>query len=72
MNQNISNNVLFDRSLFDKILLYNRLSQSIVDESSVSNFQSRLTAIAKIRCLRDDKNWMHMFHSITDMQIAKL
>ena len=70
MDENVSYHSLFVRSLFGKILLYNRLTQSIVDETSIAKFQSRLTAIAKNRCLRGNANWYHKFHSVIDMQFA--
>ena len=68
MDQNLKFRSLFDRSLFGRILLYNRLTQSLVDEESICNFQRRLTAIAKARCLQDDPHWDHTFHSIEYLQ----
>lgn len=45
-------------------LIYNRLIQSIVDERTVSNFQRRLTLIAKNKYLQDDDHWDQISHSI--------
>lgn len=55
---------LFHRSLFGKVFVYNRLTQTLVDEPTISNFQSRFTLIAKTRCIAGDTNWSYCFHDI--------
>jgi len=42
--------VLFSRSVFGMVNIYNRLPQYVVDSASVSNFQKELTHIARHRC----------------------
>ena len=48
---------LFNRSIFGMVDLYNNLSQAVVDSSSVSLFQSRLTEVARERCKRNASEW---------------
>ena len=48
---------LYNSSLYMYILMYNRLPQELVDLTTVSSFQSRLTRIAKDRARRDDTSW---------------
>ena len=48
---------LFNRSIFGMVDIYNNLSQAIVDSSSVSLFQSRLTEVARERCKRNAAEW---------------
>ena len=50
--------VIFDdRSIFAMIDIYNNLPQSVVDATSVSSFQNRLTEIARKRCKNLDPMW---------------
>ena len=58
-----SRRILYMRSIFGMILVYNRLPQEIVDIPSVSEFQSRLTKIARMRCSAGRHNWRHTFHT---------
>ena len=53
--------VLFSRSIFSMIDIYNNLPQSVVDAPSVSSFQNRLTEIAKKRCKNQDPMWQLSF-----------
>ena len=45
---------IFFRSIFGTALLYNRLSQSIVNEPTITKFQARLTTITRLRCTAED------------------
>ena len=63
---------LFHRSVFGKIFIYNRLTQSLINEDSVSGFQRRLTLIAKARCAAGDPNWSRCFHDIECLQPHRL
>ena len=62
---------IFFRSIFGSALLYNRLSQSIVDEKTVPNFQTRLNKIAKARCAAGERNWAFTFHTIEFLLTAR-
>ena len=55
------NDRLFNRSLYGYILMYNKLPQELVNATSVQNFQSRLTHLAKQRANIDDANWRESF-----------
>ena len=52
---------LYQRSIFGMCCVYNNLSQNVVDASSVSQFQSLLTDIARARCEAGHANWMFTF-----------
>ena len=58
----IARHVLWNRSLFGMIHVYNRLPQEVVDLPSVSVFQTELTRMARTRCWRGDANWKRAFH----------
>ena len=55
---------LYDSSIYTYIHVYNRLPQAIVDCTSVSAFQGKLTQVAKIQAQRDDTlAWRGAFQS---------
>ena len=54
---------MFSRSIFQMVLVYNRLPQDVVNIDSVSGFQACLTAMAKRRCEADAVNWRQTFHT---------
>ena len=58
---------LWRRSLFSYISIYNRLPQSFVDSTSVSEFQSKLTSEAKRRAEGADNSWRKRFSSCEDV-----
>ena len=58
---------LYERSLFEYILMYNRLPQSLIDSPSVKYFQARLTHLAKQRASRDDSNWRQAYENCGDV-----
>ena len=55
------NRVLFNRSIFGMVDIYNNLPQSYVELGTVSAFQSKLTSIAKSRCEHLDADWRSSF-----------
>ena len=59
----ISRPTLFCRSLFGMVAVYNRLPQDIVESTSVKQFQSRLTQMAKQKCDRGCMSWQRIFHT---------
>ena len=58
---------LYERSLFEYILMYNRLPQSLVEATSVKCFQARLTHLAKERAKRDEPNWRQSYENCRDI-----
>ena len=58
---------LYDRSIWTYILIYNRLPQELVNSSSVSVFQARLTRIAKHRAQSGDPDWRGSYQSCSDV-----
>ena len=52
---------LFDRSIFLMVDIYNNLPQYVVDASTVSNFQSFLTEMARKRCQLGNASWAKSF-----------
>ena len=58
---------LYQRSLWGKILIYNRLHQSIVDAPSVKLFQKQLTKMARASCQSGHTDWNLYFHSESEM-----
>ena len=58
---------LYMRSLFAYILMYNRLPQAIVDMPSVKSFQSKLTALAKLRAQTDQEGWRSSFQNCEEI-----
>ena len=59
----IARPLLFQRSLFGMVAVYNRLSQDMIDCTSVPQFQSMLTHIAKDKCAAGGASWQRMFHT---------
>ena len=59
----IGRHQLYFRSLFGKILAYNRLPQCSVNASSIKSFQSELTKIARLRCEKQKEDWQSTFHN---------
>ena len=55
--------VLFCRSLFGMVAVYNRLPQDIVDSTSVKQFQAKLTHLAKQKCDHGCMSWQRIFHT---------
>ena len=68
----VTRHTLFFRSIFGTALMYNRLSQSLVDEKAIVTFQRRLTSIAKSRCATNDPNWILSFHDIEFLQTEEI
>jgi hypothetical protein len=54
---------LFSRSVFGLVDVYNNLSQTAVDCSSISSFQHYLTHIAKHKCESGDPRWQFCFNT---------
>ena len=52
---------IFQRSIFAMCSVYNNLSQDVVDEPTVSLFQSRLTRILKDECMKGNPQWRNKF-----------
>ena len=52
---------IFQRSIFSMRSVYNNLSQDVVDEPTVSFFQSRLTRIMKDECRKGNHRWRDIF-----------
>ena len=57
---------LYDNSIWQYVLIYNRLPQVFVDAQSVSTFQSKLTQLVKMRAQCDDLHWRSAFQSCED------
>ena len=57
----VQHRALFNRSIFGMVDIYNNLSQSFVDSATVSEFQSKLTKIAKVRCEASHPEWKASF-----------
>ena len=51
----------FFRSIFAMVYVYNRLPQHVVDCTTISEFQAKLTLIAKMACQLGDPKWMGRF-----------
>ena len=54
---------LYNKSLFNKIGIYNRLPQEVVDINNVSGFQRCLTDMARRKCAARACGWQHIFHT---------
>ena len=61
------NDRLFKRSLWSYVLLYNRLPQVLVDVASVKLFQSKLTALAKLRAQQNIRDWRKSFQDCDEI-----
>ena len=71
LSQCIAHHRLYERSLFGKISVYNRLPQQIVDATAVSKFQHELTKMATESCKRGNLQWRHSFHSTSEYWQAR-
>jgi hypothetical protein len=60
-NEVKAHRALFNRSIFGMVDIYNNLPQTFVDTQTVSEFQAKLTDIAKLRCERMDLEWSLSF-----------
>ena len=58
---------LYPRSIFQYVLLYNRLPQWLVDKKSVQAFQTELTALAKSRAEAGQSTWREASQSCMDV-----
>ena len=56
-----SHRALYDRSIFAMVDIYNVLPQYIVDNATVSGFQSDLTHLVRIKCEQGDDAWASTF-----------
>jgi len=65
MDQCIYAHNMFNRSIFGRVVIYNRLSQRIVDCTNISTFQHELTELAKAKCERGENEWQYMFSPVT-------
>ena len=57
-----SRHVLFNRSLFGMIGVYNRMPQWVVDADTVPKFQTALTQMARRRCVKGGNDWKLGYH----------
>ena len=60
---------LFDRSIFLMVDIYNNLPQYVVDASTVSNFQSFLTEMARKRCQLGNASWAKSFSRLNGLHV---
>lgn len=58
---------MYFRSIFGMVHVYNRLPQYVVDSTSVTEFQSKLTKLARQRCLNWDENWHRAFRDCGEL-----
>ena len=63
LDQCICRHQLYFRSLFSKVIAYNRLPQRIVDSPSVKAFQSELTRVARHYCKGGSQIWQNAFRN---------
>ena len=56
-----SHRVIFNRSIFGMIDVYNNLPQQVIDATSVSDFQHQLMHVARTRCQLGDAEWASSF-----------
>ena len=63
LDQCICRHQLYFRSLFSKVIEYNRLPQRIVDSPSVKAFQSELTRVARHYCKGGSRIWQNAFRN---------
>jgi hypothetical protein len=54
---------LFSRSIFCLVDLYNNLSQTAVDCTSVSSFQAYLTHLVRVHCQNGSPRWQYSFNT---------
>ena len=58
---------VYDNSIWQYVLIYNRLTPELVNTQSVSPFQSKLTHLARIRAQQGDESWREAFQSCGDV-----
>jgi len=61
------NNRLYERSLWQYVLLYNRIPQRIVDLPQVATFQSMLIHLTKERAKQGDPTWRGAYQDCADI-----
>ena len=59
----IARPTLFCRSLFGMVAVYNRLPQEVVESTTVKQFQTKLTQIAKAKCDNGCPSWQRIWHT---------
>jgi len=67
LDQVRGHHTMYFRSLYGYIHIYNRLSQGMVDIASVSEFQAKLTHMAKHRAANGDPTWRQAFAGSADV-----
>ena len=55
--------VLFNRSIFGLVAIYNQMPQEIVDKGTVRGFQSALTNIAREQCENGNQDWQKFYNA---------
>ena len=55
--------VLFNKSIFGLVAIYNQFPQDIIDKKSIKEFQTALTEIARRRCRNGDPSWKLSFNA---------
>ena len=58
---------LYNRSLWQYVIIYNRLPQGLIETGDVSTFQAKLTQLAKGRASNNDPRWRESFQSCEDV-----
>ena len=58
---------MYFKSLWQYILIYNRLPQGLVDTQSVKTFQGKLTQIAKTRAGNNDPKFQNAVKTCEDL-----
>ena len=57
MQRNMQHPELLRRSIFNLVPVYNKLPQHVIDQSSVHDFQKKLTAAARYKCMNHHTDW---------------
>ena len=58
---------VYDNSIWEYVLIYNRLTQGLVNTPSVTAFQSKLTQLTRMRAQQGDERWREAFQSCYDV-----
>jgi len=58
---------LYQRSLCQYVLIYNRLAQFLVDEPSVRDFQKSRNVVAKCRAHAGERTWRDAYQNCMDV-----
>ena len=58
---------LFNRSLYAYVLIYNRLSQALIDRSSVKSFQAMLIHLGKMDAMSGVERWRDSFQNLENV-----